>query len=760
MILLAAPTLLLVAKASAVLAAATMLAFALRRRAAARHHAVWTTAFAALLLLPAAACIAPSWYAGWLAAPAAPVSSAAEPLAPRPGLLPALPGLPSAPTRPADAAPVPLLPLAYGLGVLGVMGYGLLGMLRLRRWQHASLPDAALTAEASALATTLGVRRPVIVRTAPGLPTPMTWGVRRPLVLLPADAAQWPDERRRVVFLHELAHVARYDALTQTLAFVGCVALWFHPLAWWGAHAMRTTRERACDDLVLASGTRPSAYAAHLVALARTLRPRAVPAFAAAVVRTSELETRVRAILAPNQHRGRIGRGRAAMATVAAALTTLGLAAFQPWTHPQQHEAPAPTALRSPSTPHLPPAFTALPDPNDPLRARYTVRPGGTLTLDADAGSVEVEIGSNNAVEVTVERTFDVRLEGRSQGGDATVRVRMPNPQRRWQRGDRVKTTVRVPSRYSAHVSTAGGSVAVARLDGGVTVRTAGGAVTLGGASGDVQAATAGGSITVGRVGGRLAVETSGGSIRLDGGAGGAVSAHTSGGSVSATIRHRLEAPVTLETLGGSVTLTLPAGVNANLDAEAEGGGVSSDFGPVRGNRLRTTLGDGGPAVRLRTLGGSVAIRRGEQAWAAPRASPAPTPSSSPALAAAWPTAEHPHGPMAADAAPEPDAPAVLSPVHTLTPVAARLAVAPKAPLTLRVPPRPLATVVPASRAVAAPQTPTASVVLTPVETSPMARVRTGTSLSGDTTEVEDVVPEPSSRPASVLRDFTGNVNG
>ncbi|MBE2186423.1 MAG: hypothetical protein IAE99_06600 [Rhodothermales bacterium] len=751
-----APSLLLVAKASAVLAAAAALAFALRRRAAARPHAVWTTAFAALLLLPAAATVAPAWYAGWFAAPAERPAAADATPAPRLDRLPALPGLQTAPARPADdAAPVPVVPLAYGLGVLGVMGYGLLGMLRLRRWRYASLPDAALTAEASALAATLGVRRPVVVRTAPGLPTPMTWGVRRPLVLMPADAVRWMDERRRVVFLHELAHVARYDALTQTLAFVGCAALWFHPLAWWGAHAMRTTRERACDDLVLASGTRPSAYAAHLVALARTLRPRAVPAFAAAVVRTSELETRVRAILAPNQQRGHLGRGRVALTMVVAALTTVGLAAFQPWTHPARTNAPAVFAP-TPAQPSLQPSVSAAAAslPTDPVRARYAVRPGGTLTLDADVGSIEVQTGSSDAVEVTVERTFDVRLEGRRHGADATVRVRMADPQRRWQRGDRVRTKVRVPARYSAHVSTAGGSVTVARLDGGVTARTAGGSVTIGGATGDVQAATAGGSVTAGRVGGRLAVETAGGSIRLDGGAGGAVSARTSGGSVSAIIRHRLAAPVTLETLGGAVTITLPAGVNASLDAEAQGGGISSDFGPVRGNRLRTPLGGGGPTVRVRTMGGSVAIRRGERALApTTRLSPAAEHTAS--LAAVWPIAERLHGPMA----PQDDAtgvPNATPSVQTLAPVAVPLAVAAKPAPALRVPPRPLAAVVPTDHVVTNAHATGAPAVLPSDLPSPTVRVRTGMSLSGDTTDVDDVLPEPSP-PSSVLRDFNGS---
>ena len=51
---------------------------------------------------------------------------------------------------------------------------------------------------------------------------PMTFGIRRPSILIPAIAETWTGDRRRAVILHELAHIARRDCLTQTLAFVAC----------------------------------------------------------------------------------------------------------------------------------------------------------------------------------------------------------------------------------------------------------------------------------------------------------------------------------------------------------------------------------------------------------------------------------------------------------------------------------------------------------------------------------------------------------
>ena len=100
-----------------------------------------------------------------------------------------------------------------------------------------------------------GRRRPVRLLRSRERSMPMTFGTRRPAILIPAIADTWTDDRRRAVLLHELAHVARYDCLTQTLAFAACAVYWFHPGAWWVARRLRVERELACDDRVIAAGT-------------------------------------------------------------------------------------------------------------------------------------------------------------------------------------------------------------------------------------------------------------------------------------------------------------------------------------------------------------------------------------------------------------------------------------------------------------------------------------------------------------------------
>src|SRR5260370_16847293 len=87
---------------------------------------------------------------------------------------------------------------------------------------------------------------------------PLTWGILRPKLLLPEEADEWPDERRRAVLMHELAHVRRRDGLTQWLGLTACAAYWFNPLAWWAASRLWSEREQACEHIVFDAAEPPS----------------------------------------------------------------------------------------------------------------------------------------------------------------------------------------------------------------------------------------------------------------------------------------------------------------------------------------------------------------------------------------------------------------------------------------------------------------------------------------------------------------------
>jgi hypothetical protein len=179
-----------------------------------------------------------------------------------------------------------------------------------------------------------------------------------------------------MVLLHELAHIRRNDWLTQMLAHAACAIYWFNPLVWLAARQMRIERERACDDLVLASGAKASDYAQELLTLAAGLAdPRLATLVAVPMARRSVLEDRLRAILDG-------GRSRAALTTAAvllacalvgAAVAPLAmLRAAQP--KPLESAKPAaPQPLAEPAEPKEAPKPTAEAPVNKTVNIRGKV---------------------------------------------------------------------------------------------------------------------------------------------------------------------------------------------------------------------------------------------------------------------------------------------------------------------------------------------------------------------------------------------------
>ena len=146
--------------------------------------------------------------------------------------------------------------------------------------------------------------RHVSVRLSKRVKVPMVWGFLRPVILLPANAAHWKTDRLRVVLLHELAHIKRWDWMVQTIAQITCAVHWFNPLLWFAARQMRIEAEQACDDQVLNAGFQSTDYAQHLLDIVRNVKTGgSVSRAAVAIARASKIEGRLRTVLAENQDR-------------------------------------------------------------------------------------------------------------------------------------------------------------------------------------------------------------------------------------------------------------------------------------------------------------------------------------------------------------------------------------------------------------------------------------------------------------------------
>ena len=328
-------------KVTAILAAAALLQALWRgRTSAATRHLTWTVAVASLLLLPIAGIVAPRWSVATAAPPAALDTPASAQPAVEPGTDAARgpDQTPSAVTRAATGAPVsPIdggLRASVWMAALGIYAVGALGVLlslALHHWRVRGLAaratavtDAAWTTLLAEASAELGVRRPVRLLCSPDVALPMTFGTRVPAIVVPAAAALWSEDRRRAVLLHEMAHVARYDCLTQTLALVACAAYWPHPAIWSVARRLRVERELACDDRVLAAGAEARAYAGHLLDIAYAIDGRRAPALAVSMARPNQLEGRLLAALDDARNRRspsvtvRLALGAIASATVLA----------------------------------------------------------------------------------------------------------------------------------------------------------------------------------------------------------------------------------------------------------------------------------------------------------------------------------------------------------------------------------------------------------------------------------------------------------
>ena len=355
-------------KVTLVLGLAGIATVVLGRSSAAVRHLVWTLALSSALMLPVLSIALPRWQLPIvkLQSSVSPTQAPPAPLhppSPEASARQAAPGtlrahapeaqseshaLPStAPTAEIAATPrvsfstfslTMALVVIWMAGVLAVLGRLVVGLVTVAWMSRRTVRvvDAPWLPLAVELASELGITRRLTFLESPRASMPMASGIFKPSVLMPEDANRWPLERLRIVLLHELAHVKRRDCLTHVIAQLACALYWFNPLAWIAARHVRTERERACDDLVLACGTRGPDYAEELLEIARVMRGGRYPALLAgatlAMAHRSQLEGRLIAILDPKVPRAAVSPAPTALTAVGVACALAPLAAMQPWT--------------------------------------------------------------------------------------------------------------------------------------------------------------------------------------------------------------------------------------------------------------------------------------------------------------------------------------------------------------------------------------------------------------------------------------------
>jgi HEAT repeat protein/beta-lactamase regulating signal transducer with metallopeptidase domain len=347
-------------KSTVILGLAATGAIWLRRGSAASRHLAWQLGLVGVLVLPVVMRLSPLQYEIPLpftfARPAAPADNV-EPADPQAGANVSFDVNQRAAEHKASDATANTVPNVAGssvespsnasaparnwlrwlvtiwvVGVVAVLGRFALGLLLARWYTRRAKPlDAVEWASLNeTMSFAVGLGHPVRLLKSARAATPMTYGVLNPVVLLPRDADEWPEERRRIVLLHELAHVHRLDSLTHIFANLACAVYWFNPLVWITAARLRAEAERACDDWVLRAGMRASTYADHLLDMVRTIGRLHTPVAALPMAQRSTFEGRLLAILEPGINRSGLTRGQAVLLTSIIALVVFPLAALAP----------------------------------------------------------------------------------------------------------------------------------------------------------------------------------------------------------------------------------------------------------------------------------------------------------------------------------------------------------------------------------------------------------------------------------------------
>lgn len=302
------------------------------------------------------------------------------------------------------------------------------------------------------------------------------------------------------------------------------------------------------------------------------------------------------------------------------------------------------------------------------LTRSYPVAPGGELTVDVEQGDIQVTAGTENKVEIVVERqAVGVPADKQagilkrhkvtfSQNGD-NVHVeagmaKSRNPFSHAQPQLSVHFRIKVPPRYNVMLTTSGGSIDISNLrgtadahsaggdlnftniDGTVDAQTSGGSVRVDGCTDTMKAQTSGGnillknltgtSVTADTMGGNvdvlgcegnLQVKSSGGNITISNFSGSNMYVDTSGGSISFDMMKQPTAASWVHTSGGNITAKLAEGIGVKLVATTQGGNINSAIpvipnvpGQAKQGELEGKIGPGGPLLTLRTSAGNIQI--------------------------------------------------------------------------------------------------------------------------------------------------------
>lgn len=160
--------------------------------------------------------------------------------------------------------------LSFVLLMLSRIAGSYQALFRLRRSLNSALTEQQQE-RVEYLAGLFGIRRRVRLFTSERVTMPMTVGSFNPLIIVPPDLARtFSTTEFDSVVAHELAHIKRWDYLTNLLQRLVQAFLFFHPVVWLIGRQLMIERELACDDWAVKM-CEPRRYASCLTRLVELL---------------------------------------------------------------------------------------------------------------------------------------------------------------------------------------------------------------------------------------------------------------------------------------------------------------------------------------------------------------------------------------------------------------------------------------------------------------------------------------------------------
>ena len=182
--------------------------------------------------------------------------------------------------------------------------------------------------------------------------------------------------------------------------------------------------------------------------------------------------------------------------------------------------------------------------------------------------------------------------------------------------GHTSKGSVRLNScKGDVYLRSTQGNIEVSDNTGVVDVMTSKGDLHCIGVTGNIDGTTDKGNIVLTSCQGGANLKSGNGTIELEND--GAVTARTSEGAIIASFSGQPQHDCLLDATGGGITVAFVPEIDVNIDAQSSNGKIATEFpvaavvhGTIKLGELQGHIKDGGPLVKLRSIGGDINLKQ------------------------------------------------------------------------------------------------------------------------------------------------------